>query len=68
LIIIGKGAAYADASEEVRKLVNQTKLPFLSSPMGKGVGDEDSEMNVGGARSTALLNADVILVLGARLN
>lgn len=34
LIIVGKGAAHARAEEEICKLVENTKLPFLPTPMG----------------------------------
>lgn len=36
--------------------------------MGKGVVRDSSEFNYSAARSTALKNADVVLVLGAKLN
>uniref|UniRef100_A0A5F5PMC7 2-hydroxyacyl-CoA lyase n=1 Tax=Equus caballus TaxID=9796 RepID=A0A5F5PMC7_HORSE len=68
LIIIGKGAAYARAEEAVRKLVEQCKLPFLPTPMGKGVIPDNHPNCVGAARSRALQLADVIVLFGARLN
>ncbi|CAG9857287.1 unnamed protein product [Phyllotreta striolata] len=68
LVIVGKGAAYSKAENEVNELINSTNLPFLASPMGKGVVPDDSPNSIGSARSTALLQADVILLLGARLN
>ncbi|XP_038044402.1 2-hydroxyacyl-CoA lyase 1-like [Patiria miniata] len=68
LIIVGKGAAYARAEGNVRELVNGYGFPFLPSPMGKGVVEDDHPQCVIAARSRALLQADVILLLGARLN
>lgn len=68
LVIVGKGAAYARAEEEVRELVEAANLPFLATPMGKGVVPDDSERSVAPARSLALQKADVIVLLGARLN
>lgn len=68
LVIIGKGAAYARAETEVRKLIETTQLPFLPTPMGKGVVPDDHPLSVAPARSHALQNADVILLIGARLN
>lgn len=68
LVIIGKGCAYANADKEVNHLVKNANLPFLPTPMGKGVVPDDSELSVAPARSYALQNADVILLLGARLN
>ncbi|KAJ1722336.1 hypothetical protein LPJ53_003246 [Coemansia erecta] len=68
LIIVGKGAAYARAEEEVRGLVDVYQAPFLPTPMGKGVVPDGHPRNASSARSLALKSADVILVLGARLN
>ena len=68
LIVIGKGSAYARAEESIRELIEQTRLPFLATPMGKGVAPDSHPCNTASARSVALRNADVVLVLGARLN
>jgi len=68
LVIIGKGAAYSRAEEEVRQLIESTRLPFLTSPMGKGVVDDEHALSVMPARGLALQDADVVLLLGARLN
>ncbi|ROT83717.1 putative 2-hydroxyacyl-CoA lyase 1 [Penaeus vannamei] len=68
LVVVGKGAAYARAEDQVRALIEKTGLPFLPTPMGKGVVADDHPQCVAAARSRALLEADVILLLGARLN
>lgn len=68
LVIVGKGAAYARAEDELRAFLAKTKLPFLASPMGKGVVPDDDRLSVAPARSYALQNADVVLLAGARLN
>ncbi|CAH2000618.1 unnamed protein product [Acanthoscelides obtectus] len=68
LVIVGKGAAYARAEATVRDLIDSTNLPFLATPMGKGVVPDASPKCVQPARSTALQKADVVLLLGARLN
>ncbi|KAL4872280.1 hypothetical protein BDV12DRAFT_183225 [Aspergillus spectabilis] len=68
LLIVGKGAAYARAESGIRQLVDQTKIPFLPTPMGKGVVPDSHPLNASSARSAALKHADVVLVLGARLN
>lgn len=68
LIIVGKGAAYGRAEDSIIKLVEKTKIPFLPTPMGKGVVPDESEYCMSTARTQALLKADVILLLGARLN
>ena len=68
LVIIGKGASYGRAEVEVLELINNCKFPFLPTPMGKGTITDEHELCVSAARSTALGKADVVLLLGARLN
>ncbi|UYV81248.1 HACL1 [Cordylochernes scorpioides] len=68
LIILGKGAAYARVEKEALQLVERCGLPFLPTPMGKGVVPDSHPLCMGAARSRALLEADVIMLLGARLN
>jgi 2-hydroxyacyl-CoA lyase len=68
LVIVGKGMAWSRAESEVRAFIETTQLPFLASPMGKGVVPDDHPLSVGAARSHALREADVVMVLGARLN
>lgn len=68
LVIVGKGAAYSRAENEVNELIETTNLPFLATPMGKGVVSDTSPKCIQPARSLALQKADVILLLGARLN
>lgn len=60
LVIVGKGAAYARAEQEVRRLVEGMNLPFLGTPMGKGVVSDSSDNCVAPARSLALQKADVV--------
>ncbi|XP_025414522.1 2-hydroxyacyl-CoA lyase 1 isoform X2 [Sipha flava] len=68
LVIIGKGAAYGHAEYVVRNFISQFELPFLATPMGKGVVPDDHPLCVASARTYALQNADVVFLLGARLN
>lgn len=68
LVLIGKGAAYSQAEGVIRELIDKTHIPFLPTPMGKGVVADSHPANTASARSTALKEADVVLVLGARLN
>ncbi len=68
LIVIGKGSAYARAEIMLRELVDRTHIPFLPTPMGKGVIPDSHPCNASSARSTALRHADVVLVFGGRLN
>jgi 2-hydroxyacyl-CoA lyase 1 len=68
LVIVGKGMAWSRAEDEVRAFIEKTGLPFLASPMGKGVMDDTHPLSVGAARTHALQEADVIFLMGARLN
>jgi 2-hydroxyacyl-CoA lyase 1 len=68
LVVIGKGAAYARAENVIRDFIDKTSIPFLPSPSGKGVVPDSHPLNTSSARSTALKQADVVLLLGARLN
>ncbi|KAJ4372154.1 hypothetical protein N0V83_003927 [Neocucurbitaria cava] len=68
LVLIGKGAAYGHAENVIRNFINRTHIPFLPSPMGKGVVPDSHVNNVSSARSAALKSADVVLIFGARLN
>ena len=68
LVIFGKGAAYSRAENELRRFIDQTGLPWLSSPMGKGMVSDDHPLSTAACRSYALQNADLVLLVGARLN
>jgi oxalyl-CoA decarboxylase len=68
LIILGKGAAYAQADEAIRELVERTRIPFLAMSMAKGLLPDTHPQSAGAARSTVLKDADVVLLIGSRLN
>ena len=68
LIILGKGAAYAQADAEIRALVEQTGIPYLPMAMAKGLLPDTHEQSAAAARSYVLPEADVVMVIGARLN
>ena len=68
LIILGKGAAYAQADDEIRALVERSGIPFLPMSMGKGLLPDTHPQCAGAARSTVLKNSDVVMLIGARLN
>jgi len=68
LVIVGKGMAWSHAEEEVRAFVERTQIPFLRSPMGKGVIPDEHQLAVSAARTLALQNADVVFLMGARFN
>jgi oxalyl-CoA decarboxylase len=68
LIILGKGAAYAQADDEIRALVEKSGVPFLPMSMAKGLLPDTHPQAAGAARSTVLKDSDVVLLIGARLN
>jgi 2-hydroxyacyl-CoA lyase 1 len=68
LIVFGKGAAYAHAEDFIKRLVDITHIPFLPTPMGKGLLPDSHPLSTSAARSLAIGEADVVLVVGARLN
>ena len=68
LILLGKGAAYARADAEVRELVERSGIPYLPMSMAKGLLPDNHELSAAAARSYVLPEADVVLLVGARLN
>ncbi|WP_336492639.1 oxalyl-CoA decarboxylase [Methylobacterium nigriterrae] len=68
LIILGKGAAYAQADEAIRALVERSGIPYVPMSMAKGLLPDTHPQSAGAARSLVLKEADVVLLLGARLN
>ena len=68
LIILGKGAAYAQADDAIRALVEKSGAPFLPMSMGKGLLPDTHPQCAGAARSTVLKDSDVVMLIGARLN
>ena len=68
LIILGKGAAYAQADDAIRALVENSGIPFLPMSMAKGLLPDTHPQCAGAARSTVLKDADVVMMIGARLN
>jgi oxalyl-CoA decarboxylase len=68
LIILGKGAAYAQADDAIRTFLEKTGIPFLPMSMAKGILPDLHPQCAGAARSTVLKESDVVMLIGARLN
>ena len=68
LIVLGKGAAYAQADAEIRALVEKTGIPYLPMSMAKGLLPDTHAQSASAARSYVLAEADVVMLVGARLN
>ncbi len=68
LILLGKGAAYAQADADIRALVEKSGIPYLPMSMAKGLLPDTHAQSASAARSFVLAEADVVLLVGARLN
>ena len=68
LIILGKGAAYAQVDQTIRDFVEKSGAPYLPMSMAKGLLPDDHPQSAGAARSLVLKEADVVMLIGARLN
>ena len=68
LIILGKGAAYAQVDDTIKDFVEKSGVPYLPMSMAKGLLPDDHPQSAGAARSLVLKEADVVMLIGARLN
>ncbi len=68
LILLGKGAAYAQADNLVKQLIESTGIPFLPMSMAKGLMPDNHPLSAVSARTTVMQQADVVMLIGARLN
>ena len=68
LVLLGKGAAYSQADDLIKEFLEKTKIPYLPMSMAKGLLPDDHSQCAAAARSLVLENADVVVLVGARLN
>jgi oxalyl-CoA decarboxylase len=68
LVVLGKGAAYARADAQLREFIETTGIPYVPMSMAKGLLPDDHPQSAATARSLALKRADVVMLVGARLN
>ena len=68
LVILGKGAAYAQADAEIKSFIEKTGIPYLPMSMAKGLLPDNHPQSASAARSYVLAEADVVMLVGARLN
>ncbi|HIA75404.1 MAG TPA: oxalyl-CoA decarboxylase [Dehalococcoidia bacterium] len=68
LVIFGKGVNNADAANEMREFVERTGIPYLAMPMAKGIIPDDHPQSAAAGRSFVLQNADLVVLVGARMN
>lgn len=67
-ILLGKGAAQAQAEDLIKKLSDTYKIPYLAMSMAKGLLPDKGELSALSCRSTIMEKADVTIVIGARIN
>jgi thiamine pyrophosphate-dependent acetolactate synthase large subunit-like protein len=68
LLITGSGVFWANAGQAMQTFVETTGIPFFTTPQGRGVVPDDHPLSLLGARSFAFKEADVVLVVGTRIN
>src|SRR6187401_1097818 len=68
LIVLGKGAAYAQADADIKAFVEKSGIPYIAMSMAKGLLPDTHEQYAGAARSFVQPGADVVVMIGARLN
>jgi oxalyl-CoA decarboxylase len=68
LVVLGKGAAYARADAQLKEFIETTGIPYVPMSMAKGLLPDDHPQSAATARSLALKKADVVMLVGARLN
>lgn len=68
VIVSGTGVIWSGASEEMTQFVNETGIPFYTTPQGRGVVPEDHPRCFLSARNMAFRDADVIMFLATRFN
>lgn len=68
LILLGKGAAYAQCDDEIKALIEETGIPFTPMSMAKGLVSDTHPQCGAAARSMILKESDVVVLIGARLN
>jgi thiamine pyrophosphate-dependent acetolactate synthase large subunit-like protein len=68
LIVSGSGVIWSKAWAEMQALVEAAGIPFYTTPQGRGVVPDDHPCSFLSMRSTAFRDADLIIVLGTRMN
>ncbi|MCM1077446.1 MAG: oxalyl-CoA decarboxylase [Bacteroides sp.] len=67
-ILLGKGAAYAQIDDKIKTLIEKYNIPYLPMSMAKGLMPDDGPLSAISCRSTIMEKADVVMIIGARLN
>src|SRR5947208_2639002 len=68
IILSGSGVIWSQAWPELQEFVEKTGIPFYTTPQGRGVVPDDHEYSYLTMRSSAFRDADLIIVVGTRMN
>jgi thiamine pyrophosphate-dependent acetolactate synthase large subunit-like protein len=68
IICSGGGVIWSQAWNEMRQFVEKAGIPFYTTPQGRGVVPDDHPNSYLTMRSTAFRDADLIIILGTRMN
>lgn len=67
-ILLGKGAAYARVDDRIKTLIEKYEIPYFPMSMAKGLMPDAGPLSALSCRSTIMQQADVVMMIGARLN
>ncbi|MGE0419800.1 MAG: thiamine pyrophosphate-binding protein, partial [Acetobacteraceae bacterium] len=68
IIVSGSGVIWSQAWDEMKQFVEAAGIPFYTTPQGRGVVPDDHPYSYLAMRSGAFRDADLIIVLGTRMN
>jgi thiamine pyrophosphate-dependent acetolactate synthase large subunit-like protein len=68
VLVTGSGVQWSEADKEMLAFVEAAGIPFFATPQGRGVIPEDHKYSYLTARAAAFKDADLILVVGTRMN
>jgi thiamine pyrophosphate-dependent acetolactate synthase large subunit-like protein len=68
IVVSGYGAVWSEAASALRAFVDKTGIPFYTTPQGRGIVPEDHDYCYLTARNLAFREADVVFIVGTRLN
>ena len=68
IIVSGSGVLWSRAWSELQALVEKAGIPFYTTPQGRGVLPDDHPLSYLTMRSSAFREADLILIVGTRMN
>ena len=68
IVITGSGIFWSEAEAELQRFVERAGLPFYTTPTGRGALPDDHRLSLPAARATAFREADLLLVIGTRIN